>query len=121
MKRQAGGSSIGKLAASASSDIGDYRPAVRPHNALSQERLAHIPWWAWVGGIIGAVYIMSMLLVAERLGAAFFLGRTVTAAIVTSLMLDHFDLVGFPRHPAGAWRSLGAALMISGLSLIATF
>jgi len=36
-------------------------------------------------------------------------------------MLDHFGLVGFPRHPAGAWRILGAALMISGLSLIATF
>jgi len=41
-------------------------------HAPSQERLAHIPWWAWVGGIMGAVYIMSMLLVAERLGAAFW-------------------------------------------------
>jgi uncharacterized membrane protein YdcZ (DUF606 family) len=76
MKRQGGGSSIGKPAASASSDIGITGP-------LFGHIHAQIPWRAWDGGIMGAVSIMSMLLVAERLGAAFGLGLTVTAAIVT--------------------------------------
>ncbi|HEX6840068.1 MAG TPA: DMT family transporter [Stellaceae bacterium] len=84
-------------------------------------RVAQVPWWAWIGGAMGAVYIMSMLLIAERLGAALFLGLTVTSAIITSLLLDHFGLVGFRQHPAGALRILGALLMIGGLGLIARF
>ena len=87
----------------------------------SNERIAQVPWWGWVGGALGAVYIMSMLLVAERVGAALFLGLTVTSAVLTSLLLDHFGLVGFRQHPAGAWRILGGILMISGLGLIAKF
>ena len=84
-------------------------------------RIAQVPWWGWIGGAMGAVYVMSMLLVAERLGAALFLGLTVTSAIITSLLLDHFGLVGFRQHPAGALRILGALLMIGGLGLIARF
>jgi bacterial/archaeal transporter family-2 protein len=87
----------------------------------ASERIAQVPWWGWIGGALGAVYIMSMLLVAERVGAALFLGLTVTTAVVTSLVLDHFGLVGFSQHPAGPWRMLGAILMIGGLGLIAKF
>src|SRR6185437_9563435 len=111
---------IGKLAASASSDIGDYRPAVRPHSrALPGTARAHslVGLGRWHHGR-GLHYVHA----AGR-GAAWrgVLGLTVTAAIVTSLMLDHFGLVGLPRHPPGACRILGAALMMSGLGLIATF
>ena len=71
------------------------------------------------GWRLGAVYVMSMLRVAERVGAALFLGLTVTAAIITSLVLDHYGLVGFRQHPVNARRVLGAFLMIGGLGLIA--
>ena len=87
----------------------------------SSERVAQVPWWGWVGGAFGAVYVMSMLLVAERVGAALFLGLTVTTAIVTSLVLDHFGWVGFKEHPVSVWRALGGLLMIAGLGLIAKF
>ena len=87
----------------------------------SGERLARVPWWGWVGGALGAVYVLSMLLVAERVGAALFLGLTVTTAIVTSLALDHFGWVGFKEHPVNLWRALGGLLMIAGLGLIAKF
>ncbi len=82
------------------------------------ERIAQTPWWAWIGGALGAVYVLSAIFFAERLGAAVFIGLTVTAGIVTSIVLDHFGLVGFQQHPAGLWRVAGGAIMIGGLLLV---
>ena len=79
------------------------------------------PWWMWIGGVFGALFVLSSLLVASKVGAGTFVGVTVTAGIVTSLLLDHFGLVGFPVHPAGWGRIAGGALMVAGLALIARF
>jgi transporter family-2 protein len=82
------------------------------------ERIAQTPWWAWIGGTLGAVYVLTAILFADRLGAAVFTGLTVTAGIVTSIVLDHFGWVGFEQHSAGLWRIAGAAIMIGGLLLV---
>ncbi len=80
-----------------------------------------LPWWAWLGGFISALYIVSMLVAPGILGAGLFTGLTVTAAIITSIALDHWGLVGFPVHPAGIGRLVGAALMVVGIVLVAVF
>lgn len=85
------------------------------------DKAAGAPWWAWTGGLLGAAYVAAMLAFAERLGSAVFTGVTVTAAIVASLALDHYGLVGFKEHPFTLWRGVGAALMLGGLGLIARF
>ena len=84
-------------------------------------RIAAAPWWAWLGGVMGAAYVLAVITLAQRLGAAVFTGITVTAAIVTSTTLDHFGWVGFAQHAAGPWRILGCVLMIGGLGLVSLF
>ena len=64
---------------------------------------------------------MAQLFVAEHLGSAVFMATTVTAAVVMSLLLDHFGLVGFKQHAAGVGRIAGAILMFAGLALIARY
>jgi transporter family-2 protein len=81
-------------------------------------RIAAVPWWAWLGGAMGGTYVLAMILLADKLGAAIFTGLTVTAAIVASLVLDHFGWLGFVQHTAGPWRMLGSVLMIGGVALI---
>ncbi len=78
-----------------------------------------MPWWGWVGGLLGASVLASQLWVAREIGAGPFMGIVVTAAVVASLVLDHFGLVGFEEHPAGLWRIVGAGLMVGGVVLIA--
>ncbi|MEH3064309.1 MAG: DMT family transporter [Methylobacterium radiotolerans] len=85
------------------------------------DRLAQVPWWAWLGGVMSAGLTMAQLSVSARIGAATFLGLIVTAGVVTSILLDHFGLVGFKVHEAGQWRILGGALMIGGVALVARF
>src|SRR2546429_1347464 len=37
------------------------------------------PWWAWLGGICGAVALLSQPIVVPRLGAAMYVGLVVPA------------------------------------------
>jgi transporter family-2 protein len=85
------------------------------------ERVASVPWWGWLGGALGAIYVLSMILIAGRVGAAAFTGLTVTSAIISSILLDHYGWLGFDVHAAGIWRLLGGAVMIVGLVLVCMF
>ncbi len=85
------------------------------------DAIKSVPWWAWAGGVLGAVIVLAQLTVSEPIGAAAFLACVVTAGVIGSVLLDHFGLVGFERHPAGRYRVVGSGLMILGVALVALF
>ncbi|MFK5599087.1 DMT family transporter [Methylobacterium sp. HMF5984] len=87
----------------------------------TQQEVTSIPWWAWFGGLLGGVVVVTQLLIARQIGAGAFLGLLVTAGVVTSILLDHFGWVGFAVHPATLWRIVGGILMIGGVVLVAVF
>lgn len=78
-----------------------------------------VPWWAWLGGMFGGCYVLTTIFFAEKLGAGVFIGLTVTAGVLTSIVMDYYGLVGFEQHPLHWPRVLGAAFMIGGLVLVA--
>jgi transporter family-2 protein len=84
-------------------------------------QVSSIPWWGWTGGLLGFGFVTAMIYTAESLGAALFIGLTVTASTVASVALDHFGLLGFAQHSAGIGRIIGALLMIAGVALVAIF
>jgi bacterial/archaeal transporter family-2 protein len=88
---------------------------------LGRAEPATVPWWAWLAGAGGAAVLLSQPVAAHALGASAYLGTMVTAAIVASVALDHFGVLGFAVHPAGVWRLAGAALMVLGVGLVARF
>ncbi len=61
------------------------------------------------------------LTLVHRVGAGPFVGFTVTAALIASLVIDHFGLLQMPIHTINLWRILGALLMAGGIALIAKF
>jgi bacterial/archaeal transporter family-2 protein len=83
--------------------------------------LAGAPWWAWLGGVLGAVYAVAVVLLARQLGAAPLTALIVTGQLVCSVVLDHFGWVGFTEHAAGIGRIVGCLLMVAGFFLIARF
>ena len=88
---------------------------------VSGSRLAQAPWWVWIGGLLGANYVLLAIILAPRLGAATLIGLTVTGQMFASLILDHFGLIGYPTHPASAGRIIGSALLLIGVLLIQRF
>lgn len=85
------------------------------------DRLAQVPWWAWLGGFLSILLILAQLYASPAIGAATFLGIIVTVGVLASLVLDHFGWIGFPVHPASVWRVAGAVLMVIGVGLVALF
>jgi transporter family-2 protein len=87
----------------------------------SAARLAGATWWAWLGGLLGAVYAVATVLMARRLGAATLTAAVVTGQLVCSVVLDHFGALGFTEHALSAGRVAGCLLMIAGFVLIARY
>ncbi len=63
--------------------------------------------------------VYAGLTLVRKVGAGPFVGLTVTAALVTSLVVDHYGWFHMPVHAANLWRLAGALLMVGGITLIA--
>lgn len=97
-----------------------YTAAMRPQ--LPQfSTLVSAPWWVWVGGLFGGVFVTAAAAFAPRLGAATFISITIAGQVLVSLLLDHFGVVGFAARPVTVPRLLGALLLVAGVLLIRKF
>lgn len=81
-------------------------------------QVARVPWWHWSGGLLGAVYVASAIVLAPKLGAATLLAAIVAGQMLASLVLDHYGLLGFPVQPVSALRLLAVVLIIGGVLLL---
>lgn len=84
----------------------------------SAESIAKSNWWAWSGGLFGAIYIAVSILLLPRLGAATFVALLIAGQMLGSLAFDHFGLFGVPQHSVNLFRMLGTVLLIAGVVLV---
>lgn len=92
-----------------------------PRPLPTLEGVSGMPWWAPLGGLVGALAVVAGLLFVDKVGAGAFAGLTITANILMSLAIDKFGWFGMEVHPLNGWRLLGGALMVAGIGLIAKF
>jgi transporter family-2 protein len=93
----------------------------QPRPLPSAEGLNRMPWWAPLGGLVGAFAVIAGLLFVNKVGAGAFAGLTITANILMSLAIDHFGMFGMEVHAINGWRVLGGLLMTAGIALVVTF
>jgi bacterial/archaeal transporter family-2 protein len=84
---------------------------------FSLATLAKVPWWAWTGGIIGAIYVASATLLIPRMGAAPLICLVVLGQLIGSLVLDHYGVL-HARQPIDATRVFGTLLVVAGVLLV---
>ncbi|OPH19739.1 membrane protein [Azospirillum brasilense] len=75
-------------------------------------------WVTWIGGLFGALFIGTAILMVPRLGAATVLALIVVGQMLGSLAFDHIGLLGLPQQPISPTRLAGAASLILGVVLI---
>jgi transporter family-2 protein len=85
---------------------------------LSLDRVAGAPWTAWIGGLLGAVYAVTVVVLARELGAATLTALVVSGQLICSVVLDHYGLLGFEVRTIGIGRLVGCALLLTGTFLI---
>jgi transporter family-2 protein len=93
----------------------------QPHLFPTRESIAAMPWWAPLGGLIGAFAVIAGLLFVGQVGAGTFGGLTITANILMSLLIDKYGWFGMTVHELTAGRVAGALLMVAGILLISRF
>ncbi|WP_429414410.1 DMT family transporter [Pseudomonas plecoglossicida] len=76
------------------------------------------PWWLWVGGVLGAIYVAAAAALIPRLGTAGFLVLVVAGQILTSVIVDHFGLMGVTSKPVSLARVAGVVLILAGVFLV---
>jgi transporter family-2 protein len=77
-----------------------------------------IPWWAWSGGLFGAIFIVLAVILVPQLGAATFIALLVTGQMIASVAFDHYGVLGLAQRSIDLPRLLGVALLIAGVVLI---
>ncbi len=87
----------------------------------SSGRLGDAPWWVWVGGALGAFYVVGAVVSAPQLGAATLIALVVAGQAMASLVVDHFGWVGFESQHISPARLVGMALVVAGVVLVRTF
>ena len=68
-----------------------------------------------------AVQVYAGLTLVNKVRAGPFVGFTETAALITSLLIDHFGWFRMQPHHLNAGRIVGGVLLVGGISLIAKF
>ncbi|RFZ55532.1 hypothetical protein CKW46_14485 [Mycobacterium liflandii] len=94
---------------------------IMPNPLPTTKDIASMPWWAVVGGLVGAVQVYAGLTLVNKVGAGTFIGVTVTAALIMSLLIDHFGWLRVDAHPLTLWRALDGAFLVCGVVLVAKF
>jgi transporter family-2 protein len=87
-------------------------------NRPASAAFAGLPWYAWIGGLYGAVFVAVAAYAAPRIGLASLITIGIAGQIAMALWLDHLGALGLPREPINPGRLLGAALVLAGVVLV---
>ncbi len=90
---------------------------IATRGVVNTGRLDEIPWWAWLGGAVGAGYVASTVAAAPRLGALNLFAAVIFGQLVCSVLLDHYGVL-FREHQLNAGRAAGVVLLAAGVALV---
>jgi transporter family-2 protein len=76
------------------------------------------PWWALVGGLLGAVYVTVAIFAVRTLGASGLTAVVITGQLTISVLIDRFGLLGIAKQHIGAPRIIGLLLLAAGVVLV---
>jgi transporter family-2 protein len=76
------------------------------------------PWYIWLGGFLGAIFVAYITWVNQQHGVALTFALVVGGQIFSSLVIDHYGLLGSAVRAITLEKIIGAALIIIGIILI---
>lgn len=80
--------------------------------------IAHVQWYYLLGGVLGAAYVFSALVLVSEIGAGAVAAATVTGQLTTSVILDRIGFLGLEQQPLTAGRVAGVGLLLAGTYLV---
>jgi transporter family-2 protein len=79
---------------------------------------ADLSWYYLVGGLLGAVYVTTVLIAVRSLGAGGVTAATISGQLTLSIVVDRFGLLGIEERGLSLSRVAGVALLAAGTFLV---
>ncbi|WP_326537917.1 DMT family transporter [Pseudorhodoferax sp.] len=76
------------------------------------------PWWALLGGVCGAGYVLCLVAGVPRLGVAWALAGVLLGQQIGALGLDHLGAASATAVPIDLSRAAGLACLLVGAYLL---
>lgn len=76
------------------------------------------PWWAWLGGFMGVMFIAGNIVLFPKLGPVQTVILPILGQVVMGLLIDRFGLFQSPQVAVGLWRLLGALIVVGGIAMV---
>jgi transporter family-2 protein len=73
---------------------------------------------SWTGGLVGAFFVASSIILVPRLGVALTFSLIVAGQMGITLLLDHYGFLGVPVKEVSVMRLVGVVLIVAGVVLI---
>jgi transporter family-2 protein len=77
-----------------------------------------VPWWALIGGILGAVYVTVALVTVRTLGVSGLTAIVVAGQLTIAVVVDRFGLFGIAKQQIGVARVAGLVFLLVGVVLV---
>ena len=92
--------------------------ATNPSSVINLKIASTGPWYIWLGGLIGAIFVGYITWVNQQQGIALTFALAVSGQMFLSLLIDHFGLFGAAIRTITLEKIIGVALLICGIVLI---
>ena len=73
------------------------------------------PWWKLIGGLMGALFVFTTVLLAPKLGITTMLFFVIIGQLVAASVIDHFGLIGMPLREMSGAKLIGLFVVACGL------
>ena len=81
------------------------------------EALSGAPWWAWIGGALGAIYVWAAVWSVGALGVVTMVAALIFGQLAAALVLDATGAFGLQVRDISLTRIAAVALVGAGLVL----
>ncbi|MCB1495965.1 MAG: DMT family transporter [Bauldia sp.] len=74
-----------------------------------------MPWYLWIGGSIGFLFVIGTLWIAPALGAATLFGAVIAGQMIMATVIDWTGLAGYQGHSFDPMRIVAILLVLAGV------
>jgi transporter family-2 protein len=82
------------------------------------EQVFSLPWWALLGGVIGALFVAGGATLVPITGAAVFFTCLIAGQLIGAVLADAIGAFGIQERAVSARKLFGVALAFAGVFLV---
>ncbi|UIZ92665.1 DMT family transporter [Corynebacterium sp. CNCTC7651] len=80
--------------------------------------VAQEPWWIWLGGFMGVMFIAGNIVLFPQLGPVQTVILPILGQVIMGLIVDKLGLFNSPEVAVGPLRLAGAAIVVLGIAMV---